>query len=117
MVAERGEGGIGSPSQSSRSSAFRVRLNAGNVLFWLTDFLIVMLQRAKQTAGEGGSLTQGGVVTGHTMAIKCISLSDQRHARCGPPSAFAFCICFCCRCHCCCFWPYSKLSWDKLSGR
>lgn len=78
------------PKPVERSSAFRVRLNAGNVLFWLTDFLIVMLQRAKQTAGEGGSLSQGGVVTGHTMAIKCISLSDQRHARCGPPSAFAF---------------------------
>lgn len=35
-------------------------------------------------------------MTGHTMAIKCISLSDQRHARCGPSPhqhllfAFAF---------------------------
>lgn len=48
---QRGRGGEGS---QSRLSAFRVRLNASNVLFWLTDFLIVMLQRAKQTAGGGG---------------------------------------------------------------
>lgn len=72
-------------------SALRVRLNAGCVLFWLTDFLIVMLQRAKQCKAEAG-----GVATVHTMAIKCISLSDQRHARRGPHQhllfAFAFAV-------------------------
>lgn len=68
-------------------SALRVRLNAGCVLFWLTDFLIVMLQRAKQCKG-------GGVATVYTMAIKCISLSDQRHARRGPHQHLLFAFAF-----------------------
>lgn len=83
------ERGAGRPA-GRVESALRVRLNAGCVLFWLTDFLIVMLQRAKQCKGRGGC--GGGTV--HTMAIKCISLSDQRHARRGPHQHLLFAFAF-----------------------
>lgn len=55
-------------------SALRVRLNAGCVLFWLTDFLIVMLQRAKQCKGNGeGDVEEGPSIRWQLSAFLCLT--------------------------------------------